>query len=80
MIRRTVAALILMSALGATPALGSTISLGVTSPVNAGAPFDVVVQVSNIFSGRAPGDVLAFYVYKPTVDERRLSTVRIDDP
>jgi serine protease Do len=26
-----------------------------------------------------PGDVLAFYVYKPTVDERRLSTVRIDD-
>jgi serine protease Do len=26
-----------------------------------------------------PGDVLAFYVYKPSVDERRLSTVRIDD-
>jgi serine protease Do len=26
-----------------------------------------------------PGDVLAFYVYKPTADERRLSTVRIDD-
>jgi len=28
-----------------------------------------------------PGDVMAFYVYKPSVDERRLSTVRIDaDP
>ena len=26
-----------------------------------------------------PGDVLAFYVYKPSVDERRLSTVRIDE-
>jgi serine protease Do len=26
-----------------------------------------------------PGAVLAIYVYKPTVDERRLSTVRIDD-
>jgi serine protease Do len=26
-----------------------------------------------------PGDVLAFYVYKPSVDERRLSTVRVDD-
>ena len=26
-----------------------------------------------------PGDVLAFYIYKPSVDERRLSTVRIDD-
>ncbi len=26
-----------------------------------------------------PGDVLAVYVYKPSVDERRLSTVRIDD-
>jgi serine protease Do len=28
-----------------------------------------------------PGDVMAFYVYKPSVDERRLTTVRIDtDP
>jgi S1-C subfamily serine protease len=28
-----------------------------------------------------PGDVMAFYVYKPSVDERRLSTVRLDaDP
>ena len=26
-----------------------------------------------------PGDVIAFYVYKPSVDERRLSTVRIDE-
>jgi serine protease Do len=26
-----------------------------------------------------PGDVLAVYVYKPSVDERRLSTVRIDE-
>jgi len=26
-----------------------------------------------------PGDVLAFYVYKPSLDERRLSTVRIDE-
>ena len=28
-----------------------------------------------------PGDVMAFYVYKPSADERRLSTVHIDaDP
>jgi len=28
-----------------------------------------------------PGDVMAFYVYKPSADERRLSTVRLDaDP
>ena len=46
MIRRTVAAVILMCALGATPALASTISLGVTSPVNAGSAFDVAVQVN----------------------------------
>jgi hypothetical protein len=26
-----------------------------------------------------PGDVVAFYVYKPSVDERRLATVRIDE-
>ena len=26
-----------------------------------------------------PGDVLAFYVYKPSVDERRLSTIRVDE-
>ena len=51
MIRRTVAAVILMCALGATPALGSTISLGVTSPVNAGSTFDVTVQVDQCLSG-----------------------------
>jgi serine protease Do len=27
-----------------------------------------------------PGDVLAFYIYKPSVDERRLATVRLDEP
>jgi hypothetical protein len=69
MIRRTVAAVILMCALGATPALGSTISLGVTSPVNAGAPFDVVVQVSNVFAGRAIGDVLVAFGFDVAIGD-----------
>ena len=69
MIRRTVAAVILMCALGATPALASTISLGVTSPVNAGSSFNVVVQVNDVFGGRAPGDVVVAFGFDVTIGD-----------
>jgi hypothetical protein len=69
MIRRTVAAVILMCALGATPALGSTISLGVTSTVNAGSTFDVTVQVANVFQGRAIGDVLVAFGFDVAIGD-----------
>jgi serine protease Do len=42
-------------------------------------PVRSVDDYDRIVAQARPGDVLAFYVYKPTVDERRLSTVRIDD-
>jgi S1-C subfamily serine protease len=42
-------------------------------PMRSADDFDRAVAAAR------PGDVLAFYVYKPSVDERRLSTVRIDD-
>ncbi len=69
MIRRTVAAVILMCALGATPAVASTISLGVTSPVNAGTPFDVVVQVTDVFGGRSIGDVVVGFGFDVTIGD-----------
>ena len=69
MIRPTVAAVVLMCALGATPALGSTISLGVTSPVNAGAAFDVAVRVTDVFGGRAPGDVVVAFGFDVTIGD-----------
>jgi serine protease Do len=42
-------------------------------------PIRSVDDYDRVAAQARPGDVLAFYVYKPTVDERRLSTVRIDD-
>ena len=69
MMRRTVAVVILMCALGATPALASTISLGVTSPVNAGSAFDVAVQVTNVFAGRAVGDVVVAFGFDVTIGD-----------
>jgi hypothetical protein len=69
MIRRTVAAVILMCALGATPALASTISLGVTAPVHAGSTFDVTVQVNDVFGGRAIGDVVVGFGFNVTIGD-----------
>ena len=44
-------------------------------------PIRSVDDYDRAVAGARPGDVMAFYVYKPSVDERRLSTVRIDaDP
>ncbi|HZI79490.1 MAG TPA: trypsin-like peptidase domain-containing protein [Vicinamibacterales bacterium] len=42
-------------------------------------PVRSVEEYDRAVAQARPGDVLAFYVYKPSVDERRLSTVRIDD-
>jgi serine protease Do len=42
-------------------------------------PIRTVDDYDRVVAQARPGDVLAFYVYKPTLDERRLSTVRIDD-
>ncbi len=67
MIRRLFAIFALVSALGATPALASTISLGVNSPVNAGSVFDVVVQVDDVFGGRAPGDTVIGFGFNVTI-------------
>jgi hypothetical protein len=58
-----------MCALGATPALGSTISLGVTSPVNAGAGFNVTVQVTNVFQNRALDDVLVAFGFDVAIGD-----------
>lgn len=69
MVRRMVAVVILICALGATPALGSTISLGVASPVNAGGTFDVVVQASDVFAGRALDDVLVAFGFNVTIGD-----------
>ena len=52
---------------GRAPALASTISLGVTSPVNAGSAFDVTVQVTNVFAGRAVGDVVVAFGFDVTI-------------
>ena len=43
-------------------------------------PIRSVDEFDRAVAAARPGDVMAFYVYKPSVDERRLSTVRIDDP
>jgi serine protease Do len=42
-------------------------------------PIRSVDDYDRIVAQARPGDVLAIYVYKPSVDERRLSTVRLDD-
>jgi serine protease Do len=42
-------------------------------------PIRSVEDYDRAVSQARPGDVLAFYVYKPSADERRLSTVRIDE-
>src|SRR6185436_2799518 len=42
-------------------------------------PIRSVDDFDRAVAAARPGDVLAFYVYKPSVDERRLSTVRIDE-
>jgi len=42
-------------------------------------PIHSVAEYDRAIANVRPGDVLAVYVYKPSVDERRLSTVRIDD-
>jgi hypothetical protein len=42
----------------AVPVHASTISLLTTSPVQSGSAFDVIVQVSDLFSGRDPSDLL----------------------
>jgi serine protease Do len=44
-------------------------------------PIRAVDDYDRAVAQARPGDVMTFYVYKPSVDERRLSTVRIDaDP
>jgi serine protease Do len=43
-------------------------------------PIRTVDEFDRAVAAARPGDVMAFYVYKPSVDERRLSTVRIDEP
>jgi hypothetical protein len=58
-----------MCSIGATPALASTISLGVNSPVNAGGAFDVVVQASDVFAGRAIDDVLVAFGFNVTIGD-----------
>jgi len=42
-------------------------------------PIRTVDDFDRAVAAARPGDVMAFYVYKPTVDERRLATVHIDD-
>src|SRR6185369_4734858 len=42
-------------------------------------PTRTVDDFDRAVAGARPGDVMAFYVYKPSVDERRLATVRIDE-
>ena len=65
--RRMFVALALVCAFGTTPAVASTITLGVSSPVNAGSSFNVLVQVTNVFSGRAPGDVVVGFGFDVAV-------------
>lgn len=67
--RRMVAAVVLCCALGATPARASTIALGVSSQVNAGLPFDVLVQVSSVFAGRALDDVVVAFGFDVTIGD-----------
>jgi hypothetical protein len=52
---------ILVSLIVALPAEASTISLTPASPPISGSTFDVLVQVTNLFSGRAPDDTLLAY-------------------
>jgi serine protease Do len=42
-------------------------------------PIRSIDDYDRAVAGVRPGDVLAFYLYKPSLDERRLATVRIDD-
>ncbi len=42
-------------------------------------PIRSVDDYDRAIATAGPGDVLAFYIYKPSADERRLSTVRVDD-
>jgi hypothetical protein len=67
MVRWTFAVLAMIGALGATPARASTISLGVGSPVSVGTPFDVVVQVNDVFGGRASDDVVVGFGFDVTI-------------
>jgi hypothetical protein len=67
--RRVFAAVVLCCAIGATPARASTITLGVASPVNAGSPFDVLVQVSDVFVGRALDDVVLAFGFDVTIGD-----------
>jgi len=69
MVQRMAAALILTCVLGTTPAVASMISLDVSSPVNAGASFDVAVQVTDVFAGRAIDDVLVAFGFDVTIGD-----------
>jgi hypothetical protein len=51
----------------AAPAHASTISLLATSPVQTGSAFDVIVQVSDVFSGRDPSDLLVGFGFNLAV-------------
>jgi hypothetical protein len=49
------------------PAHAETITLNVADTVNAGSPFDVLVQVNGLFDGRTPDDTLLAYGFNVTV-------------
>ncbi len=67
MARRIVACFVLACAFGAAPALAGSITLDVASPVAVGSPFDVTVNVNDVFNGRALGDVLVGFGFDVTV-------------
>jgi PEP-CTERM motif-containing protein len=66
-IKRIICLLSLALAASVTPARASSISLALMGPVSPGSTFDIAVQVSDVFAGRAPDDVLLGYGFNVTI-------------
>jgi hypothetical protein len=67
MSRRVLACFVFSIVCVAVPARAATISLVAASPVSVGSSFDVTVQVTDVFAGRAPDDVVVGFGFDVTV-------------
>ncbi len=68
-IRRIICLLFFALAASVTPARASSISLALMGPVSPGSTFDVAVQVTDLFAGRDPSDVLLGYGFNVTIGD-----------
>jgi hypothetical protein len=77
---KTLSLLAVSLAAALAPAHAATISLNVIPPLQAGSPFDVQVQVTDVFDGRLPGDTLVGYGFNVTIGDGTVLSYVGEDP